>query len=219
MNKLIAQFQFTKALDETGAFEGYAAIFGNVDLGGDVIEPGAFKEFAHTQDGKVLVLLMHNSFELPIGTAEVSQDDKGLRFKGALVMDDPTARRAHAHMKAGTLTGMSIGYDILPGGAEVLESGVRKLSALKLWEISPVIWGMNPQAQIDAVKTRPQTVREFERLLQESGFTNAEAERLAAAFLSLKQPRGSRASGEPALVESIKRLTGTLQSVSIPKTL
>ncbi len=32
----------TKADASTGEFEGYGAIFGNVDLGGDVIIKGAF---------------------------------------------------------------------------------------------------------------------------------------------------------------------------------
>ncbi len=31
-----------KAVDEAGNFEGYAAVFNNVDLGDDVILPGAF---------------------------------------------------------------------------------------------------------------------------------------------------------------------------------
>jgi hypothetical protein len=159
---------------------------------------------------------MHNSFELPIGTAEVSQDDTGLRFKGALVMDDPTARRAHAHMKAGTLTGMSIGYDILPGGAEVLESGVRKLSALKLWEISPVIWGMNPKAQIDAVKAAAQikTITDFERFLRDvGGFSHSQAKALAAC--GYKGLNSLREVDE--IAAALRRLNETLSSVSIPK--
>ena len=31
-------------LQDTGQFEGYASTFGNVDQGGDLIEPGAFRE-------------------------------------------------------------------------------------------------------------------------------------------------------------------------------
>jgi hypothetical protein len=215
MNKLIVKVQFTKALDETGAFEGYAAIFGNVDLGGDVILPGAFKEFALNPAGRLVVLYQHD-IRQPIGTAEVTQDDKGLRFKGALVMDDPTARAAHAHMKAGTLTGMSIGYDILPGGEEVLESGVRKLSALKLWEISPVIWGMNPQAQINAVKAAAQikTITDFERFLRDvGGFSHSQAKALAACgYKGLNSPREV-----DEVAAALKRLNETLSSVSIPK--
>ncbi|WP_277587844.1 HK97 family phage prohead protease [Pseudomonas chlororaphis] len=39
------------------------------------------------------------------------EDDTGLLAKGQLLIDDdPLAKRAHGHMKAGSLTGLSIGY-------------------------------------------------------------------------------------------------------------
>src|SRR3990167_181047 len=151
-----AQF---KAMGDEGKFSGYASIFENVDLGGDVIRKGAFKEFVTNDAGQVKVLFQHDSggmFSgisggLPIGLATVEQNTKGLKFEGKLVMDDPFVHRVHAHMKAGTLDGMSIGYDTLPGGAKILESGIRELTAIKLWEISAVTFGMNPKARIDAV--------------------------------------------------------------------
>jgi HK97 family phage prohead protease len=190
MRHLFVNFEHMeqKVLSDEGDFEGYAAIFGNLDLGGDVIEHGAFEEFQTNKNGDVVVLLAHDrggmfgGAALPIGSAKVFQDDRGLRFKGKLVMDDPLARRVHAHMKAGTLEGMSIGYDILPGGQELLESGVRKLTALKLWEISPVIWGMNPQARIEDVKGARdiKTIRDFEKFLRDvGGFSNSQAKGLA----------------------------------------
>jgi phage head maturation protease len=44
-----------KAADaDAGSFTGYASIFGNVDLGGDVVLPGAFKEFETNAAGEVL---------------------------------------------------------------------------------------------------------------------------------------------------------------------
>lgn len=184
-----------KTVSETGLFSGYASIFGNVDLGGDVIskdEP--FKEFVRNPDGKVIVLFSHDSGGLftasaaggmPIGVSDVEQNSRGLKFDGQLVMDDPFCQRVHTHMKAKTLTGMSIGYDVLPGGSKVMESGVRELNALKLWEISPVIWGMNPKASIDTVKTMPQfsTIRECEFWLRdEFGLSNNAAKEFVARF-------------------------------------
>ncbi|WP_410318431.1 HK97 family phage prohead protease, partial [Klebsiella pneumoniae] len=41
MSKLEVPFEL-KAVDDAGNFEGYAAVFNNVDLGDDVILPGAF---------------------------------------------------------------------------------------------------------------------------------------------------------------------------------
>ncbi|MCR4331213.1 MAG: HK97 family phage prohead protease, partial [Sulfuricaulis sp.] len=114
----------TKAFGDSGSFEGYASIFGNVDLGGDVIERGAFKEIVKGRNGMVKILNQHSSRD-PIGVAEVKQDDKGLSFKGQLILEAASARSAYALMKGGALDGMSIGYDVLQGGAKILESGIR----------------------------------------------------------------------------------------------
>lgn len=200
-----------KNVGDTGTFEGYASIFGNVDLGGDIIERGAFKEFVKNKDGKTVVLWQHGVRD-PIGVAEVRQDDIGLRFNGALVLEDPTARKAHAHMKAGSVTGMSIGYDVLEGGAEVMNSGVRLLKSLKLWEISPVTFGMNPLAGVDGVKAQVdqvKSIRDFEEFLREAGFPRAAAKALAAggwARLDGQREVDSEAAVAKSLTEYLESL-------------
>lgn len=168
--------------DDAGKVEGYAAAFGNVDEGLDLIVEGAFKEFRRTRDEKTLMLYHHRMTE-PIGKADVAQDSKGLHVRGRLVLEDPLAKRAHIHMKAGTLDAMSIGYDVLPGGAELTEGGVRRLTALKLWEVSVVTFGMNDLARIDSAKSAGQctTIREYEDLLRDAcGFSGAQAKLLAS---------------------------------------
>lgn len=190
MKQLHAPTEF-KAFGDSGEFEGYAAIFGNVDLGGDVIERGAFKEFAKNPDGKVAVLWMHRA-DSPLGVATVKQDDNGLHFAGSLVMEDPQARKIHAHMKAGSVRGMSIGYDVLEGGAKILQSGVRQLKALKLWEISVVTFGMNPLAGVTGLKAAGiETVRDFENFLRDvGGFSANQAKAVASGgFKALQEPR------------------------------
>lgn len=187
MNYLDASIEFeSKAFGESGSFEGYAAIFGNVDLGGDVIERDAFKEFVRNADGKTIILNQHNQRD-PIGVAEVVQDSKGLAFKGQLVLEAASARSAYALMKAKALGGMSMGYDVLAGGSETLKSGVRTLKALKLWEISPVTFGMNPLAGISGVKGLDHilkgggmpTLPQFEDFLCEAGFSRTQAKAVA----------------------------------------
>lgn len=172
-----------KGLTDTGTFSGHAAVFGNVDLGGDIIERGAFEEIVKTKDGQVRILLQHD-MRRPIGKALVKQDDTGLQFDGALVLGSADARNTYELMKSGILDGMSIGYDVLPNGDEVTSAGIRKLKRLKLWEISVVTFGMNPLAKIDTVKAlvkQVTTVREFEGFLRDvGGFSLAQAKLLAS---------------------------------------
>lgn len=166
-----------KEVSETGSFEGLASVYGNVDLGLDIIEPGAFKEFYRTKDGKIRILDGHNP-RVPIGKGEVIDSHLGLVIKGQLVLETGPARNVHALMKAGVIDGLSVGYDILPGGSKIDDQGVRHLSSLKLWEVSATPFPMNPKAQVLGVKNieRVRSVRELEELLRESvGLSNSQA--------------------------------------------
>ena len=202
-----------KALGDTGEFSGYASIFGNVDLGGDVIERGAFKEYDLTKDGMVRVLNQHRPSD-PVGKAHVKEDATGLHFDGKLLLDVPSARTMYSLLKAGIVDGMSIGYDILPGGADVSKSGVRTLKSLKLWEISTVTFGMNQLARVETVKAANsiKTIREFEEFLRdEGGFSHQQAKALASAGWKTTDT----ARDEPQIGDDVKDLCTILQGFSL----
>ena len=143
-----------KYLDEQGYFEGYAARFNNVDLGGDVIERGAFKKTLNDrlQSGKpIRVFWNHDTSKMPIGVVEEAyEDEMGLYVKGKLDIEyDPNAQLVYRKLKGGRVDGMSIGYETIK---EAWEGGIRKLKEIKLWEISFVNFPMNPGAQVTAIK-------------------------------------------------------------------
>lgn len=185
----------TKALTETGEFEGYASTFGNVDLGGDVVEPGAFIESVvrAKSDGRAIPMLWQHDQREPIGVwKDISEDSKGLFVRGQLLVDaDPLAKRAYGLLKAKALGGLSIGYGVPAGGAEMDERrrGVRRLKKLDLREISLVTMPMNVAAKVTTVKSildagALPTVREFEEHLREAGFSKS----LAAAIAGKAAP-------------------------------
>jgi HK97 family phage prohead protease len=182
--------------DDAGEFSGYASVYGNVDRGGDVVQAGAFKEFEANADGRVVMLWQHRS-DQPIGTARVKSDKHGLAFEGRLVLEDPRSQVALAHMKARSVRGMSFGYDVLPGGAEITKGGVRKLTALKLWEISLVTFPMNVAAGVSAVKT----IREFEEFLRDAGFSKTQAVTIAAGGF---RTMSGRRDAAPSLAEVMR---------------
>lgn len=142
-------FKFdVKSIDEQGIFEGYAAVFGNEDLGGDIIEPGAFKKTLQ-ENPRMPILWQHNPRE-PIGvTLEAYEDMHGLRVRGQLNLETSRGREAYALLKQGALKGLSIGYDAIK---EVWEGARRRLKEIRLWEWSLVTFPMNPLAQVTAVK-------------------------------------------------------------------
>lgn len=146
------RFELDSADETTGEFVGHAAVFGNVDDGGDIIQPGAFTETIRDDFHRIKILSQHDSTDLPIGRPiELREDAKGLYIRGK-ISDTQKGRDVITLMKDGVLTEMSIGYDALDfdfdnGGS------VRRLKKIRLWEISIVTWAMNDLATIDGVKS------------------------------------------------------------------
>lgn len=56
LSKLECPFE-VKAVDEAGNFEGYASVFNNIDLGDDIILPGAFIKVKTTRTGRLKLAL------------------------------------------------------------------------------------------------------------------------------------------------------------------
>lgn len=136
--------------EEQGIFSGYGAVVGNIDDGGDIIEPGAFTKTIAEGWERVKILALHNDFWLPIGRPiELREDAKGLFIK-AKVSDTSMGRDVKVLLKDGVLNELSIGYD--PVVFDYDESGIRHLREVKLWEVSIVTWAMNPEATITGYK-------------------------------------------------------------------
>ena len=110
-------------------------------------------------------------------------------------------------MKDGVLNGLSVGFNILDGGADWEERDgryTRIISKAELWEFSIVPFGMNPEALVDNVKT----IRDFEAQLRGLGYSQRQAKALAAGgFKSLGHRDGGLASGTLAdEITTLKKL-------------
>ena len=123
---------------EVGVFEGLASTFGNQDMVGDVVEPGAFAATI-ARPGRIKMLWQHDA-RAPIGVWEdIRETAAGLEVKGRLVLQVQRAREALALLKAGAVDALSIGFSVMRGGAEFdRERGLRRIKAVELWEISVV---------------------------------------------------------------------------------
>ncbi len=210
-----AEFKFADAdANARGEFVGYASTFGNVDLGGDIVERGAFANtLQQRKAGDVAMLWGHDVRQVPIGRwLDMREDDRGLQVRGQLTLDIPRAREVHAALKEGTVKGLSIGYRIPPGGAEPDKGGrVRRIKAVDLFEVSVVTFPMNTRAQVARVKGADMTIREFEAFLRDAGgFSAAAAKAIAASGYKAAQPRDEGAASE--LAGLLRRNIATITS-------
>ena len=147
---------------KVGVIEGYASTYGNTDLGGDVVEKGAFTQTLKHKNNSVPLLLDHGYKTTDIaGIAFLEDDEKGLYLKAEMPLDIPEVANAYKKTKfmieRGGKMGLSIGYDTiksLPG-----EDGTRRLKELALHEVSITPFPMNTEAQIMAAKARKSAVQ------------------------------------------------------------
>lgn len=184
-----ADFRFQlKAVSDDGTFEGYGAVFNNVDFGGDVIAPGAFAETLKelTASGRKLPMLWQHDTTVVIGTFdEITEDEKGLYVKGRLLQTVQKGKEAYELLKAGAISGLSIGYGTDKYEVDT-ETYIRTLKEVTLYEISLVTFPMNDEARIDAVKQRiaegglPETIADFEKFLRDAGFSRKNATEIAS---------------------------------------
>lgn len=181
-------FEF-KAGGSTGEFEGYGSIFGNVDLGGDVVMPGCFTRSLAERGGVAGVkFLWHHDMHQPIGKwLSVAEDSKGLHVKGKFTLAVARAAEVHALMMDGAIDGLSIGYQTVKAMYDE-STDVRSLIDVNLYEISSVTMGMNPEATVETVKsaiTAVESRKDAETLLRNLGMSRREATAFVAKVKSL----------------------------------
>ncbi|MDT8071201.1 MAG: HK97 family phage prohead protease [Terriglobia bacterium] len=146
-----------KSIAEDGTFTGMAAVYGNTDLQGDVIEPGAFTRTLKDHNGEIKLLWQHDPSK-PLGKGKITDTSAGLQIEGRLALGITAARDAYESLKAGIVDGLSIGYDVIRQNAK---DGKRFLKELRLFEVSLVTFPANPLATVTAVKSEDAEIAEL----------------------------------------------------------
>jgi len=152
---------------------GFAAIFGNIDLGADRIHKGAFKKTIKEGMDHIRHLWQHNFSDPPV--AVITNMEEATRAKlpdtikdkypeatgGLLVereyLDTPRGEEVLQGIVKGAIKEMSFGYDPIKYDFEEIKGQgllVRNLRELRLHDISDVNWGMN-QATIASKSAVP----------------------------------------------------------------
>lgn len=201
--------------EQEGMFSGYGSIFGNKDLGNDVVVAGAFAQSIGRKGAKAVKLLYQHKQDEPIGVFdEIIEDRRGLKVKGRLAMGTQRGREVYELMKMGAIDGLSIGYRVDAKGYDYDEKRKRRyLKSVDLMEISAVTFPMNPRARIQAVKGAERTVRDWEQFLRDEGsLSRTEAKAAASAVSKALEQWDAVKEEQPKVLEAIDRFTNILKS-------
>lgn len=221
--KVVKQFSFEVAEikeessdnGNVGIIEGYASTFGNVDLGGDIIEQGAFAKTIREKKGVWPLLLDHDPRKHVGWNTEAVEDEKGLKTKSEILLITEEAKNryelAKRAAKLKTKMGMSIGFNIVKADPDKENPGVRRIKEVKMWEHSLVAFPMNPKATVSAVKGfDDEHAQKIIEMLKKAGYSLKEINE-ALGLVEL-DPAADPKAIDPDLIQSLAKLTETIRA-------
>jgi HK97 family phage prohead protease len=161
-------------------FKGYASTYGNIDLGNDIIEKGAFAEALKSK--MEIPILSQHDLRVPIGISQkLYEDEKGLIVEGRISKDTNAGRDMAILMRDGVIKKMSIGFRVKEADYNQ-KNKTRIIKKALLHEISLVTIPMNPKASVLSFKSLEgkniDNIRTLEKELKGLGCTGSEAKSL-----------------------------------------
>lgn len=146
---------------EEGQFKAIVSVFGNVDVVGDVVIPGAFENDLKRWEssGNAIPVIWSHDWADPfshIGEALKAEEvEAGLQVIGQLDLDNPKAQQVYRLLKGRRVTQFSFAYDVLDAGwGEKDGQEVYELRELKVHEVGPCLVGANQETELLAVKAQ-----------------------------------------------------------------
>jgi len=152
----------SKEVGEDRIVKSLFAVTGHVDSGNDRLWPGAFTQTLKERGDRIKVLWQHDAHEPPIGVPvllkELRRDDLPAQMlelypdaTGGLLghikyLPTPRGDEVLTGIREGAITENSIGYDPISGKFDFDAKNVRNLHEVRLWDVSPVNWGMQELA-------------------------------------------------------------------------
>lgn len=143
-----------------GSFRAVASAFGSMvdSFIPTVIHRGAFTKTIQERGAagnRGVKILLHHDVTQPVGLpTRMVESDIGLEIEGKI---DPTraGRDALISMRSGTLDAVSIGFDAVKFDFEETAEGtmIRHIREVRLWEVSLVTFGADPEARITEVNS------------------------------------------------------------------
>ena len=142
-----------KDVDTSGrTITGYAAAFNNVDLGKDLIEPGAFAktiaERGPQGKNRIMFLNQHDTWQI-LGKPQVLKEDSYGLYHESKIANTTLGNDVLKLFQEGVMDSFSIGYRTI---TENMVNEVNHLKELYLYEHSGVTFPMNEGAIMTGIK-------------------------------------------------------------------
>lgn len=188
LSNLQVEFKEFSVSDDKGSFEGYGAVFGNIDLVDDILLPTAVDDSlkSFSDKGKFPSLFFNHDRTNPVGEiVEMAKDDNGVKIKGVLWVEGNSLGRSPVEqaevarnvLQSKAVVGLSIGYITKKASwTEIDGKSIRVLENIDMLEISVVHNPANDQAKIISIKSINEiNKRELEQAVKACGLSVKQA--------------------------------------------
>ena len=168
---------------DLGQLSAYVTTFGNADVVGDIMAPGALDKFVNefNDSGRKLAMLWNHKADEPIGVWNKFEiNSRGVKGFGEIFTDVTRGNDTRNLIKRGVVGSVSVGF--VSNKFEQLESGGRLFKEIELREVSVVLSPANPKAKITSAKREDGSVdlKLVAKLLRNAGLSHSEAKSLIA---------------------------------------
>lgn len=182
--KVVPLFTFNVEDGEAqGIVETVFAVFGNIDQGGDMMHPGSFTKTFQMRANRIRILDQHKTDSVmralgrPLELKELSRNELppevleeypeatgGAYAKIQFLMNTPEGAGAFERIRTGAISEWSFGYDAIQKESETIGGRqVRHLREVKLYELGPVLFGMNEATTTISAKSNEEPDTEEEK--------------------------------------------------------
>ena len=159
----------------------YASKFGNVDLDGDMIMPNSYTKTIQEQGKAGTNIICHltdhvGKLAYMVGKPDLEQDSFGLKGITRIVSTN-WGNDVLKMYDEGLINQHSVGYKIIKEGVKQGDNkgSYNEITELKLYEISAVLWGANPDTPTVEVKSLSELLHQYaliEKQLQRGTLTD-----------------------------------------------
>lgn len=158
MQQLSRPYAGIKDIDATGrTVQFYGSAFGNEDSDGDIIMPGAYTKTIlengpGTAQPRIKHLAQHDTYTIIGKFTELTEDSTGLLCTS--VIANTAAGNDALALYELDLYEHSVGFQTMKSLLDNTdpENPIRRLTELKLWEVSSVTWGANANTPLVGMK-------------------------------------------------------------------
>ena len=207
METILKDCKVMSGIDDVDMSEGivtaYVSIFDEMDDDGDIILQGSYKKTIKENANRIVHLLQHNIGRIVGRPISMEEDKKGLLVRSKI---SKTASDVLTLYREGIYKEHSVGFIIQKGKSE-RKNDARLIQEVNLFEYSTVVWGAQPLALVQSVKSNEQEYLSFlYAALRVGSLSDETLDQLEKAVKKAKKSKPQELHFESDLLNKLKTI-------------